>query len=95
MRQGPHPCRPEIDQQRQVALFEVALEACDVERHRVAVEQGLVAMPATPALLQPIARGPIDRVAVRTDDVKGRIHLALLVCGSPAVSSSGRPRRRL
>jgi hypothetical protein len=71
----------------------MALEARRIEHHRVPVEQGFMAAPASPArsvmIGEPLARDPVDRVAMRTDDVNGRIHLVLLVCGAPADSLSG------
>jgi hypothetical protein len=77
------PGRPEIDDQRHVALGEVAFEPGGVERHRVAVEQRLMALPAASAASimvgEPLARHPVDRVAMRTDDGTGCIHAVLFL----------------
>jgi hypothetical protein len=75
------PRRPEIDQQRNVALVEMARETCAVERDGPALEQRLMARAATAAGRELCSRHAIDGVAVGTNDVQRLAHACLIGFG--------------
>jgi hypothetical protein len=70
---GAAPGRPEIDQYRDIAAFDVFLEAAGSQFQRVAAEQAVVAFAATGIVLQPITRHAIHGETMGANDV-------LLIC---------------
>src|SRR5258708_6074974 len=89
----PTPRRPEMDDERQVALPQVPRDARAVERPRPALEQGARAGAAFAALAEPIHGEAVQRIAMRTGYLQHLRHVGLPA--TPLVASTGPPNGRL
>src|SRR5690606_38912873 len=75
---GTAPGRPEIDHDRQIVASQVLLGIGPGQLEGPTVQQPLLAATATAAIAQPLRRNPVDRQAVRADDMYDVVHASEL-----------------